>query len=57
MVLLIQVRNKTHLFSLCGRVNSYHVGESSSVWASVLWASLLVGEFTGYLDFDHLGLE
>ena len=32
---------KTHLFSLCGRVNSYHVGESSSVWAS-----LLVGEFT-----------
>ena len=25
------------------------VGESSSVWASLLWASLLVGEFTGYL--------
>ena len=24
-------------------------GESSSLWASVLWASLLVGEFTGYL--------
>ena len=39
----------THLFSLCGQINWYHLGESvSSVWASLLWASLLVGEFTGY---------
>ena len=33
---------------LCGRVNWYRVGESSSVRASLLWASLHVGELTGY---------